>query len=278
MSEALEATAPLSALSALKATLAGPALKVIDPAGPPALRQMALRGIIPGLKPGDTLAVLVLLGTALDAATRDAAQATLAKLPLPLLSGALAASLHPLVLFTIAPLYAQDAAIAEKIVGHADVTADAVIAMARRASEPVCELIATNEERLLANPGLIEALYKNRATRMSTADRIVELAVRNGIDVPQIAAFKEIAAALSEQLIPEASPEPSYDDLAFSSLTAVEEELEEAPPDAAETLDDAARRKLEAKAKRIEEAERRFEDLSTARSEQCSPQQKPPFA
>ena len=45
------------------------------------------------------------------------------------------------------------------------------------------EFVATNEQRLLENPRIIELLYMNKNTRMSTADRIVELAARNGLAV-----------------------------------------------------------------------------------------------
>jgi hypothetical protein len=55
----------------------------------------------------------------------------------------------------------------------------------------------------------------NKATRMSTADRIIELAVRNKIEVSGIPAFKEAAAAISEELIAEATEEPNNDDLQF---------------------------------------------------------------
>ena len=62
--------------------------------------------------------------------------------------------------------------------------ADTVVGDGRAsAREGVCELIATNEERLLAHPAIIEKLYLNKNSRMSTADRILELAVRNDIEL-----------------------------------------------------------------------------------------------
>lgn len=50
---------------------------------------------------------------------------------------------------------------------------------------------------------------------MSTADRLLELAVRNGLEL-NLAAFKEAAAAIKNELIAEASEEPSPDDLLFA--------------------------------------------------------------
>ena len=54
----------------------------------------------------------------------------------------------------------------------------------------------------------------NRRVRMSTADRLVDLAVRNGLQL-DIPCFKEAAAAISEQLIAEPTDEPTFDDELF---------------------------------------------------------------
>ena len=72
-----------------------------------------------------------------------------------------------------------------------------------------------NEQRLLRHPAIIEALYLNKHVRMSTVDRAVELAARNGLDLKNIAIFSEIKAAIEGELIPEASEEPAPDDFLF---------------------------------------------------------------
>jgi hypothetical protein len=87
--------------------------------------------------------------------------------------------------------------------------------VATLASELVAELVATNEQRLLAHPGIIEKLYMNKDARMSTADRILELAVRNNIELKGIPAYKEAAAAIGHELIAEPSNEPTPDDVLF---------------------------------------------------------------
>ncbi len=60
------------------------------------------------------------------------------------------------------------------------------------------EIIARNEQRLLRSPAIIKALYLNPATRMSTANRCVELAIRNQVEV-DIPAYKEIAQGLGQE-------------------------------------------------------------------------------
>ncbi len=191
------------------------AQKILDPNGPAPLKGMAAKGLAPGLKPGETLAVICALSLGTDTHA-EVARKTLAALPLPLLNGALAADIQPGVLDVIGPVYAKDANLSEKILHHPAILADTVAAMAAVCSEGVSELIATNEELLLKHPRIIEKLYLNKNTRMSTADRILELAVRNGVDCPGIPAFDQAKKAIEGELIAEPSEEPSFDDTQFS--------------------------------------------------------------
>jgi hypothetical protein len=197
------------------ASLPAPARRILDPASPAPMRQMAAKGVVPGVKPGDALTIVALLSESSDEALASTAKTTLGKLPAPLLNGALAGDLPPGVLALLAPLYAKDAAIAEKVLAHPGIPPQSVAAVAALASEAVAELVATNEQRLLEHPEIIEKLYMNKATRMSTADRVLELAVRNKIELKGIPAYKEAAAAIGQELIVEASAEPTPDDLLF---------------------------------------------------------------
>jgi hypothetical protein len=207
------------------ATLAPPVRKILDPATPVPMRQMAAKGIAPGLRPGDALTVVALLAESTEEALAAAARATLDKLPAPLLNGALAGDLPPGVLAALAPRYAKSPDIAQKILAHAAMPPEAVAEVASIASEAVAELIATNEQRLLAHPVIIEKLYMNKQTRMSTADRMLELAVRNNIELKGIPAYKEAAAAIGQELIAEPSPEPTPDDLLFRETEASASQL-----------------------------------------------------
>ena len=206
-------------------TLPPAAQKLLDPASPAPLRQMAAKGIAPGLKPGDALTVLCLLAQGDDPVAKGAA-ATLEALPPPLLKGALASPLPSFVLEVLALRYATDAEVMERVLAQPQLLDETVERAASRASEAVAELIATNEERLLRHPAVVEALYMNRATRMSTADRVLELAVRNGKVLHGIPAFEEAAQAIAGELIALPSEEPTPDDLQFQETQAVAEAIE----------------------------------------------------
>ncbi len=200
--------------------LSPPARRMLDPAGPAPLRKLAARAIAPGLRPAEAVTVCVLLA---ESGGEDAAlaQATLEKLPAPLLNGALASPDLPAgVLDVLAPMYAGDIEISEKVLTHAAIAPETVERMAAKAGELVCELIAVNEARLLLNPHIIEKLYLNKSTRMSTADRLVELAVRNKL-VLNLPAFEQATKAIAGELIAEPTEEATFDDLQFHDARAV---------------------------------------------------------
>lgn len=196
------------------------AQKILDPNGPAPLKGMAAKGLAPGLKPGEVLAVIVALSLGADIHA-ETAKKTLEQLPMPLLNGALGGELQPGVLDILGPVYVKDAALSEKILRHPSIQPETVAAMAQHATEGVAELIATNEERMLVCPLIIERLYLNRNTRMSTADRVLELAVRNQIDMPGIPAFEQAKKAIEGELIAEPSEEPNFDDQQFDDAKRV---------------------------------------------------------
>jgi hypothetical protein len=206
--------------------LSAPAQKIAGPAAPEKLQEMAAKGIAPGLRPPEVLALLVLFSQSDRAGVRAAAEKTLAAPPEQLVNSALDADLHPAVIDALsrACLGRRDAL--EKLLAMPRVDMETVEYVARHGSESVSELIATNEERLLANPRIIEQLYFNKNTRMSTTDRLVDLAVRNGVVLTGIPAFKEVAMALQGELIPEASDEASPDDILFQETEQLSRELD----------------------------------------------------
>ena len=206
--------------------LSAPARKLLDPASAGPMQQMAARGVAPGVKPGEAVTVVALLSESSDPAVAAVAQATLARLPAPILNGALAGDLPPGVLALLAPRYAHNAVVMEKLLSHPAIPPEAVADVAAAADEAVAELVAVNEQRLLAHPAIIEKLYMNKATRMSTADRVLELAVRGGVELPGIPAYREAATAIGMELISERSAEPTPDDVLFQETEAAAKKAE----------------------------------------------------
>lgn len=206
-------------------TLPVPAQRSVAADAPARLKQMAAKGVLPGVRPEVILAVLALLTHDADAAIQAESASTLAALPAPLMTGALSATLHPWVIDCVCLAYRHDRDVLVRLLGQRDIAAETVEMLARTGGEWVSELVAINEDRLLKNPGIIAALYMNKATRMSTADRVVELAARNGVTVSGIPAWREVVIALKDELISEATAEALPEDELFYEQSAIAEEL-----------------------------------------------------
>jgi hypothetical protein len=168
------------------------------------------------VKGGDLVLLLVQLTADTDTAVSKSAGGTLQELPEGVLLPACEEDLHPAVFHEVALRFStNDEVLARLAQNHA--VADATIAkISMHCPERITEIISVNQQRLLGAPQIIEALYKNRNTRMSTADRLVELAARHEVELTGIPMFDELKKAIQGQLIPEASDEPLPSDDAFS--------------------------------------------------------------
>lgn len=183
--------------SPLDPTKLSPAAQKALGAGP--ARMMAARGMVP-LPPADQISVLYQLSLDADPSLASAAKATALGLPDKMLAGALAdAKLDPRVIDLFARLVGEKASAFDAIVENAAVADATIAALAERGGPREVDRIAANEQRLLRHPEIISAMYMNRAARMSTVDRVVELAVRNNVRVPGLAAWDEIARALQHE-------------------------------------------------------------------------------
>ncbi len=160
-------------------------------------KLMAARGIMP-LPPLDQVAVLYQLSLDPDAAIAQSARETAAKLPEKLLAGTLSdPNNDPRVLDYFGQLAIDKASVFDAVALNPS-TADSTIAtLAGKCGAREVDLIAQNEQRILRTPEIIASMYMNRKARMSTIDRVVELAVRNQVRVPGLAAWDEVARALS---------------------------------------------------------------------------------
>jgi hypothetical protein len=183
--------------------------------GPGPGRTMAARGLMP-LAPADQIAVLYQLSLDTESNLAQSARATAVGLPERLLAGTLAApATDPRVLDFFAQLIADKPAVFDAIALNPSVADQTIATLAARAGSREVDQLAQNEQRLLRHPEIIAAMYMNRRARMSTIDRVVELAVRNNVRVPGLAAWDEVARALSG-----APPVSADADAMFAAMAA----------------------------------------------------------
>jgi hypothetical protein len=200
--------------------------KFCDPAAPLPARMMAARGMVP-VKGGEQVMLLLQLSADADANLSKAANEALDKLPEAVLLPVSEGALSPSFLDRMAEHFRERDDVIERLAANPALAGGTLEWIALRCSERVSERISVNEQRLLAEPQVIEALYKNKHTRMSTADRLIDLAARNGV-VLDIPTFEAHVAAIKGQLIPEPSEQPLPSDQDFSQALAEDDDNPEA--------------------------------------------------
>jgi hypothetical protein len=176
--------------------------------------MLLARGLAPGLGAADLVTGLYQAACHDNTKIVEAAVKSARELPDAILDGALSAQLDPHVLDFFSGLVQSKPEKLQRILLNPFAADDTVADLARvQSQDMLLEIIAKNEQRLLRTPEIIKALYLNPATRMSTANRCLELAVRNQV-VVDIPAYKEIAQALGA--------EKKYDDPMDQALADAE--------------------------------------------------------
>jgi len=206
--------------------LPAPAQRMLAPGAPAPLKLMAARGIAPGLKPDAIVTLICAFIDNPDPTVAQTARQTLESLPSPIIQGALAAELQSGVLELLAEVHHADVNVVSRLLAARHITSLALETIAEKANESIGEVVAASDSVLLRFPRVIEKLYMNRRVRMSTADRLVDLAVRNQIEL-NIPAFKQAAAAIANQLIPEPTEERTFDDDLFQKADEIARETGE---------------------------------------------------
>jgi len=203
------ASLPASALSPAIAKFAGPQ------ATPP-MRMMAARGLAP-LLPRDLLIVLYQFWVNQEPPLAEEAAKTVAGLPVGIVTGALDDPTLPAgVLDFVGRKLTRQDAVLERIVRHPQVHDQTLVGLARTCSESICDLLSENERRWLGCPGIVESLYQNPKCRMSVVHRMLELAVRQGMEL-KLPNMEEIRTALFEG----SAPDPERDKV-FAAVTGQE--------------------------------------------------------
>ncbi len=193
-----------------------------DPAAPGPARMMAARGMVP-IKGGEQVMLLLQLASDPDEALAKSARGSLDGLPENVLLPASESALPESFLDALVEHFRERDDVCERVAANAATNLGTLEWLALRCSERVSERIAVDEQRGLEAPEIIEALYRNKNTRMSTADRLIELAARNQVvlDIPTYQAHVE---AIKGQLIPEATEEPLPSDLDFAEALAEDDD------------------------------------------------------
>ena len=223
--------------------------KVARPEAPAPLRGMVAKGLAP-LPPASLVLALYCFWAAGDGDHGEQAARTVEGLPPNILNGALDdKGLHPGALDFLARKHARNVELLERVIRHPRVADETLAGIAKLCPESICDLLSENQQRWMKFPPIVEALYQNPNCRMSVAQRMLELAVRQGIDV-KLPNMEEIRTALQlDDSPPDESRDAvfkgaagralaSHDEAVDRALRAgADEEFDPLAPDAADDVD-----------------------------------------
>lgn len=196
-----------------------------DPDAPTPARTMAARGLVPA-KGSDLVSLLLQLSADSNSDISKSAKETLSKLPGEILDAACDAEIHPSFLDALFDSVQETVDRVERIVANHATSDVTITRIARACAERICERIALNEQRVLRAPSIIESLYRNPNTRMSTVDRLVELAARHGVELHGVHTYQAHVEAIQGELIVEPTDEALPSDTMFVDALANDSEAE----------------------------------------------------
>lgn len=173
--------------------------KHLKPSAPMPLKMMAAQGMMP-VGPDQQLAALYNLHQDSEEQVRQAVSKTIKDMPVNIITGTVGKMQHPGVLDWIAQSRPGDEEVIISIVSN-KATDDITIArLAGRVPSKIVEIIATNQVRILQAPVIIEQIYQNADARMATVDRLIELAMREGIELSGIPGLRDAMKAGPDHL------------------------------------------------------------------------------
>lgn len=194
--------------------------KFFEPGAPKPLQMMLARGMVP-MQPGMQICALAILCDHEDEEVATAAKEGAQKLPLEQLRQQAAGRLPLEVLDWMAHQW-QDSALRQSLALNPTLAEETFVFLAQEGDEAVCEICAQNQQRILADPAVVQALYFNRNARASTIDRTVDFAARNNLDLSGIPCVEEVIAAISGENVAERTAEQAATiDNAFATMNAI---------------------------------------------------------
>ena len=210
--------------------------RFVEDAAPKPMKLMAARGMVP-MPPVVQVCVLHNFAHDADDELARTALETVKKMPRGTVHQVTGERLLAPVLHWLALTFADDATLVRLVVQNAQTDDETLVKLAKGADEALCDLLAQNETRILQSPALVEALYFNRRLRASTCDRMIDLCVRNNVDLSKIPGHEEIVAAIQGIVLPSSAAEAAAQDAAFrevaeAAAAAAEGPVAEVDPDA----------------------------------------------
>lgn len=208
---------------------------------PGAAKMLLARAVVP-MTPDQLGLALAILARDKDEEVANTAKSSLLEMPEAVIQSLTSnQSLGGAVLDVFAHIFQDKVSLLQRLIANRSCYDETVRWMARKLKGTVLDLIASNQVRVVREPEIIVALVKNTATPTPLLARVLETAIRNGVDTTRIPGFKQLAEAFfgdsagmmsgAEEAATEAAAEA-----ADQVAEAASEAAAEAAPEVVETL------------------------------------------
>ncbi len=159
----------------------------------PKEKKMAVAaGIIP-MAPEENLLALYQLSYDNDKDVARKAGDTLRSMPTAVIAAAVGKLPYPEPIDCVVKLFFSSGEVIAAALKNTATDNESIVNIAKFCPTDIAEYISRNQRRLAASPRIIESLYLNRKTRMSTVDRVISFALRNNIALDGLSSYREIA-------------------------------------------------------------------------------------
>ena len=231
--------------------------KHVDPDAPAKMKLMGAQGMVPA-PPEQTVRMLYQLHFDDSSQIQQEVDQAVSEMPENVVENVVEKEDHPGVLDWVADKCGDAQPIVEALLRN-QATEDLTVArLAKSADTDACEVIATNEVRILRTPQIIEELYQNPNARMATVDGLIELAQRNDVELRNLPGVQRALKA-QEDLSGEEADE-RLSDQEFEEMLEAEHEHGEIEDEKLEKLEDEDLTRSE-KEKLREEIEEGIDDV-----------------
>ena len=171
--------------------------KALGPDAPEQIQMMAAQGMLP-VTPEQNVQILYQLANFSSGNAQSMATMSFADLPANILLPTLTSFQHAGLLDWIASERSSDDKVLEAVIMNNATPNETVARLAKRVSANMCDVIATNQIRLLKAPIIIEQLYQNANARMATVDRLIELAIRENVELKGLPGLRDAMKSKEE--------------------------------------------------------------------------------
>lgn len=169
--------------------------KIISPDAPIEQRERVAKALFP-MGPLELMECLIYLTQDKSDVVKKTAEKTLKEIPISMIETAVKLEKNPSILSFCANLFFNSPEIINSILDNSNTNDETFEFVARKSSGGVLERISSNQVRYLRYPRIIEALYYNPQVPMRIIRDVLEVAVRNKLDLSHIPGYEEIVESI----------------------------------------------------------------------------------